>query len=60
MASTIDEKEFANFAGKKTVQVIDILSQKYSIKNQQKFSTDIQDISSNIYKNELTVVEWSL
>ena len=53
----LDEKEFANFAGKKTVQVIDILSQKYSIKDQQKFSTDIQDISLNIYKNELTTVE---
>ena len=53
----LDEKEFANFAGKKTVQVIDILSQKYSIKDQQKFFTDIQDISLNIYKNELTTVE---
>jgi len=53
----IDEKEFANFAGKKTAQVIDILSQKYSIKNQQKFFTDIMDISLNIYKKELTTVE---
>ena len=53
----LDEKEFANFAGKKTVQVIDILSQKYSIKDQQKFSTDIMDISLDIYKNELTTVE---
>ena len=53
----LDEKEFANFAGKKTVQVIDILSQKYSIKDRQKFSTDIKDISLNIYKNELTTVE---
>ena len=49
----IDEKEFASFAGKKTVQVIDILSEKYSIKNQQKFFTDIMDISLNIYKNIL-------
>ena len=53
----LDEKEFANFAGKKTVQVIDILSQKYSIKNQQKFFSDIMDISLNIYKKELTTVE---
>ena len=53
----IDEKEFASFAGKKTVQVIDILSEKYSIKNQQKFFTDIMDISLNIYKNELTTVK---
>ena len=43
----IDEKEFASLAGKKTVQVIDILSKKYSIKDQQKFFTDIIDISSN-------------
>jgi len=53
----IDEKEFVNFAGKKTVQVIEILSQKYSIKDQQKFLTDIMDITSNIYKKELTAVE---
>ena len=53
----IDEKEFANFAGKKTVQVIDILSQKYSIKDQEKFFTEIMDIASNIYKKELTTVE---
>jgi len=53
----IDEKEFVNFAGKKTVQVIEILSKKYSIKDQQKFLTDIMDITSNIYKKELTAVE---
>ena len=53
----IDENEFANFAGKKTIQVIDILSQKYSIKDQEKFFTDIMEIASYIYKNELTAVE---
>ena len=53
----IDEKEFANYAGKKTVQVIDILSQKYSIKDQEKFFTDIMEIASYIYKNELTAIE---
>ena len=53
----IDKKEFANFAGKKTVQVIDILSQKYSINDQQIFFTDIMEIASNIYKKELTTVE---
>ncbi len=56
-AIEIDENEFANFAGKKTVQVIDILSQKYSIKDQEKFFTDIMGIASNIYKNELTAIE---
>tara|TARA_Y100000996_G_C22254879_1_gene533394 strand:+ start:6 stop:584 length:579 start_codon:yes stop_codon:yes gene_type:complete len=53
----IDEKEFANFAGKKTVQVIDILSQKYSIKDQEKFFNDIMEIASYIYKNELTAIK---
>ena len=53
----VDEKEFASFAGKKTVQVIDILSKKYSIEDQQKFFTDIMDVASNIYKKELTTVK---
>ena len=53
----VDEKEFASFAGKKTVQVIDILSKKYSIEDQQKFFTDIMDIASNIYMKELTTVK---
>ena len=53
----VDEKEFASYAGKKTVQVIDILSKKYSIKDQEKFFKDIMDIASNIYKKELTTVK---
>ena len=53
---TVDEKEFTSFAGKKTTQVIDILSKKYSITDQQKFFTDIMEIASNIYKKELTTV----
>ena len=53
----VNEKEFASLAGKKTVQVIDILSKKYSIEDQQKFFTDIMDIASNIYMKELTTVK---
>ena len=53
----VDEKEFASLAGKKTVQVIDILSKKYSIQDQQKFFTDIMGIASNIYKKKLTTVK---
>ena len=53
----IDEKKFASLAGKKTVQVIDILSKKYSIKDQEKFFRDIMEIASNIYKKELTTVK---
>ena len=52
-----DEKEFASLAGKKTVQVINILSKKYSIKDQQIFFNDIMDIASNIYKKELNTVK---
>ncbi len=52
-----DEKEFASLAGKKTVQVINILSKKYSIKDQQIFFNDIMKIASNIYKKELTTVK---
>jgi len=48
-----NEKEFANLAGKKTVEVIDILSEKYSLKDKQKFFDDIMNIASNIYKKEL-------
>ena len=50
-------KEFANLAEKKTVQVIKILSEKYSIKDQQKFFEDIMKIANNIYKKELTIVK---
>jgi len=51
-----NEKEFANLAGKKTVEVIDILSEKYSLKDKQKFFDDIMNIVSNIYKKELKTV----
>ena len=57
---TINDREFANYAGSKTVQTIELLSEKYSIKNQQKFFDDIMDIASNIYKNELTVVNGAI
>ncbi len=51
-----NEKEFANLAGKKTVEVIDILSEKYSLKDKQKFFDEIMNIASNIYKKELKTV----
>jgi len=51
-----NEKEFANLAGKKTVEVIHILSEKYSLKDKQKFFDDIMNIASNIYKKELKTV----
>ena len=51
-----NEKEFANLAGKKTVEVIDILSEKYSLKDKKTFFDDIMNIASNIYKKELKTV----
>tara|TARA_B100001029_G_C15035109_1_gene439605 strand:- start:882 stop:1541 length:660 start_codon:yes stop_codon:yes gene_type:complete len=52
----ISEKEFANFAGNKTVNVVEILSKKYSINDKKKFYNDIMNIAYNIYKNELTII----
>jgi HAD superfamily hydrolase (TIGR01509 family) len=52
-----DEKDFAKFAGKKTIEVIDILSQKFLIKDNKIFFDDIMNIASNIYKKELTTVK---
>ena len=48
-----NEKELANLVGKPTVVVIDILSEKYFPEVKKKFSDDIMNIASNIYKKEL-------
>ena len=48
-----NEKELANLVGKPTIVVIDILSEKYSPEVKKKFSDDIMNIASNIYKKEL-------
>ncbi len=52
----LSEKEFSIFAGKKTVQVIKELSQKFNIKKKEEFFDDIMKISHDIYDNELTPV----
>jgi len=48
-----NEKELANLVGKPTIVVINILSEKYFPENKKKFSDDIMNIASNIYKKEL-------
>ena len=53
----INEKELANLVGKPTVVVIDILSEKYSPEVKKKFSDDIMNIASNIYKKELKKID---
>ena len=53
----LKEKDFYNYAGMKTVQVIDILSLKYQVKNKKKFSSDIFELISRIYTKELKLVD---
>ena len=50
------EKEFSQYAGLKTVQVIAILAKKFSIEDEKKFYDEIMSIANNIYLNELTTV----
>ena len=53
---TIKEEQFYKYAGKKTVEVIDILSHKYSIENKQRFSSEIFDLVSEVYSKDLKLV----
>ena len=52
----VSEKEFANFAGNKTVDVITQLSNRFNIQNQQKFYNNIMSIAGKIYNKNLTSV----
>ena len=52
-----EEKEFSKFAGFKTVQVISILADRFTIKNEKKFYDEIMNIATNIYLNELETVK---
>jgi len=51
------EKEFSIYAGKKTVQVIDELSEKFKIQDPKKFFDDIMNIANNIYSTDLRPVK---
>ena len=50
------EEEFAAHAGKKTIQIIEEISKKFNIKDQDKFFNDIMDIANYIYSNDLTAI----
>ena len=56
LGKEFSEKDFAQYAGKKTIQIIEILSRKFFIKDSNKFFNDIMNIGLDIYRNELTVV----
>ena len=48
-----NEKEFAYFAGHKTIDVIEDLSEKFDIKDKKKFYDEIMKIANNIFKTDL-------
>ena len=50
------EEEFALYAGKKTIHIIQELSEKFNIENQKNFFDDIMKIALDIFVNELTPV----
>ena len=52
-----NQKEFSKFAGRKTIEVISDLSDKFFIKDEGKFYDDIMKIASDIYSIELTTVK---
>ena len=54
---SIKEEQFYKYAGKKTVEVIDLLSSKYKIENKEKFTNEIFDIVSEIYSKDLKLVD---
>ena len=53
------EEQFYKYAGKKTVEVIDLLSAKYQIENKEKFTNEIFDIVSEVYSKDLKLVDGS-
>ena len=54
---TFSENEFSTYAGNKTYQVIDELSDKFNIQDKKKFFDDIMNMANNIYSNDLEPVE---
>ena len=54
---SIKEEQFYKYAGKKTVEVIDLLSAKYKIENKETFTNEIFDIVSEVYSRDLKLVD---
>ena len=54
---SIKEEQFYKYAGKKTVEVIDLLSAKYKIENKEKFTNEIFDIFAEVYSKDLKLVD---
>ena len=56
MGYSFKEEEFYIYAGRKTIDVINILYKKYNINNKEKFTNDIFKIISNVYSKDLKLV----
>ena len=54
---SIKEEQFYKYAGKKTVEVIDLLSAKYKIENKEIFTNEIFDIVAEVYSRDLKLVD---
>ena len=54
---SIKEEQFYKYAGKKTVEVIDLLSVKYKIENKENFTNEIFDIVAEVYSRDLKLVD---
>ena len=54
---SLKEEQFYSYAGNKTVEVINLLSQKYKIENKEKFAEEIFSIVAEIYSQDLKLVE---
>ena len=55
--NSLTEEDFYEYAGLKTIDVIDILSKKFNINNKKKFQSEIFEITSNIYYKNLELVQ---
>ena len=54
---SIKEEQFYKYAGKKTVEVIDLLSAKYNIEDKEKFTNEIFNIVAEVYSRDLKLVD---
>ena len=53
----LKEEQFYKYAGNKTVEVINLLSEKYKIENKEKFTEEIFSSVAEIYSKDLKLVE---
>ena len=57
LGHSLKEEQFYKYAGNKTVEVINLLCEKYKIENKEKFTKEIFSIVAEIYSKDLKLVE---